>query len=140
MKFRIVPYVGAEPILFGMTSEQVERAMGVKARKFKKSSDSVMLTDAFDCCHVYYNPMGMCEAIEFFEPADLVLNDVTLIGKPYQEIEDFFKKADESIMVDDCGLTSNSFGIGVYAPFALSEPDEPVEGVIAFVKGYYDSI
>lgn len=138
MEFKINPYVGAEPILLGMTSEQIESIIGVKARKFKKSPYSETLTDAFECFHVYYKSNGQCEAVEFFEPANLVFNGVYLIGKPYSEVESLFKSIDNATETDGSGLTSYQFGVGVYAPFAGKEPNEPVEGVIIFEKGYYD--
>jgi hypothetical protein len=138
MKFKVNPYIGAEPIIFGMTSDQIESVIGVKARKFKKSPYSETLTDAFEYFHVYYKSNGECEAIEFFQFADLVFNGDYLIGKPYQEVESLFKSIDNRIEINDCGFTSYKFGIGIYAPFSEEEPNEPVEGVIVFEKGYYD--
>ncbi|MDP4145812.1 MAG: hypothetical protein Q8936_15205 [Bacillota bacterium] len=34
MKFEIKPYIGTEPILFGMTSEQIENDCGFTSHKF----------------------------------------------------------------------------------------------------------
>jgi hypothetical protein len=40
-------------------------------------------------------------------------------------------------VLDETGFTSNEFGFGVYAPFAVEEPDDPIESVIVFERGYY---
>lgn len=57
MKFKINPYKGAEPILLGMTNEQIEGLMGVKARKFKKTTSCETLTDAFSVSMYTIKPM-----------------------------------------------------------------------------------
>jgi len=81
---------------------------------------------------------GVCEAIEFFGEAKVIINNETILGKSYTEIKDMFEAIDDSIDFDATGLTSFKYGVGVYAPFAEDEPDEPVESVIVFEKGYYD--
>lgn len=113
MKFKVSPYIGAEPILIGMISEEIENVMGIKPTKFKKSPFSEMLTDDFECFYVYYKANGECEAIEFFQPADLVFNENYLIGEPYQEVENLFKSIDNTIEINDCGFISYKFGLSI---------------------------
>jgi hypothetical protein len=133
MEFNIDPYVGAGPILLGMSREQVRNALGNNYREFKKSQESEMPTDAFEWCHVYYKKSGICEAIEFFRPANPVLFGRVLIDKPINEVIKYFQEMDEKIIIDGDGFTSNKLGIGIYAPY------ETVEGVIVFEKGYYEN-
>jgi hypothetical protein len=138
MEFLIKPYVGAGKILLGMTSEQIQEVLQIKPDKFKKFEDDEFDTDDFKCCHVYYKNPGICEAIEFFGDANMIINNKTILGKKYAEIKDMFEKIDDSLEFDATGLTSFKYGVGVYAPFAKDEPDEPAESVIVFEKGYYD--
>jgi len=138
LKFIIEPYVGAGKILLGMTSKQIQNELVIKPEKFKKFEDDEFDTDDFKYCHVYYKKPGVCEAIEFFGEAKVIINNETILGKSYTEIKDMFEAIDDSIDFDATGLTSFKYGVGVYAPFAEDEPDEPVESVIVFEKGYYD--
>lgn len=138
MEFLIKPYVGAGKILLGMTSQQIHAVLQIKPDKFKKFEDDEFDTDDFKWCQVYYKKPGVCEAIEFFENANVIINNKTILGKKYSEIKAIFERMDDSLEFDAIGLTSLKYGVGVYAPFAEDEPDEPVESVIVFERGYYD--
>lgn len=54
----------------------------------------------------YIKSNGLCEAIEFFEPANLFFYGVCLIGKPYSEGESLFKSIDDETELDGSGLVS----------------------------------
>jgi hypothetical protein len=138
MNFEIKPYIGAGKILLGMTSEQIQKVMGSKPDKFKKSLDDVYDTEKFACFFAYYKSPGICEAIEFFGEADVIFNGESMIGRPYADVEAMFKKVDNVLELDGAGLTSYKYGVGIYASAAKKEPLEPVEAVIVFEKGYYD--
>jgi len=138
LKFKITSYVGAGCITFGMTRDSVRKYFDNKFREFKKTPCSETLTDDFELCHVYYQIQGTCEAVEFFGEAEVVFNDKKIIGRAYSEIKDMFQKIDELLDINDAGFTSFKYGIGVFAPFALDEPNEPIESVIVFEKDYYD--
>lgn len=138
MKFEIKTYMGVGNILLGMTSEQIQNIMGIIPTKFKKIQTSKMYTDAYEWFHVYYNDKGKCEAIEIFEPSIPVFNGQYLINRPFIEVKNYFDTIDDSIETNDAGFTSLKYGIGIYAPYAEDEPDEPIEGVIIFEHGYYD--
>jgi hypothetical protein len=62
-----------------------------------------------------------------------------LLGIPFSEAKAFMMGLDDGLKVDDAGLTSHRFGVGLYAPYAQKNPEEPVESIIIFAKGYYDS-
>lgn len=138
MKFEITTYVGAGCIILGMTRDSVRKCFNNKFKEFKKTPYSKTLTDDFGMCHVYYKERGTCEAVEFFGDAEVIFNEEQILGKTYSKIKTMFEKIDELLDVNDAGFTSFKYGIGVFAPFALDEPNEPVESVIVFEKGYYD--
>ncbi len=137
MEFIINPYVGAGKILLGMSSQEIQDILSFKPERFKKSEDDDCDTDAFEWCHVYYKKPGVCEAIEFFEPAKVIFMGQNLIGRPFIDLKKLFGELDESIELDESGLTSYKYGIGIYAPSAKNKPSDPVEGAIVFEKGYY---
>ena len=138
MEFIIEPYVGAGKILLGMTSQQIQDVLNATPEKFKKSVKDEFETDAFECCHIYYKSPGVCEAIEFFQPAKVIFMGQTLLGKPFEIIKQLFLKYDDSVVLENAGLTSYKYGIGIYAPAAIKEPSDSIEGVIVFEKGCYD--
>lgn len=138
MEFAIEPYVGAGKIRLGMTSQQIQDVLNATPEKFKKSAKAEIETDAYKWCHIYYKNPGVCEAIEFFQPAQVILGGQNLLGKPFETIKQLFLKHDDSVVLENAGLTSLKYGVGIYAPSALKEPSEPIERVIVFEKGYYD--
>ena len=138
MEFLIVPYIGAGKILLGMTSDQISEVLSAKSEKFKKYEDDEFDTDAFKWCHIYYKSPGVCEAIEFFEPAKVLFMEHSLIGKPFKDVKKLFLKYDKELELDETGLTSYKYGVSIYAPFAKERPSDPIEGVLVFEKGYYD--
>jgi len=140
MDLDIRPYVGVGPLRFGMTRTAVGAALRSKARALRRGSASASPTDAFEEEGVYveYDGEDECEAIEMASPALPTLQGRSLIGVPFKELRDWLASVDATLEVDNAGLTSPLFGIGLFAPAAAKEPLEAVEAVIAFRRGYYD--
>jgi len=139
-KITIRPYEGVGHLSFGMTREQIREAAGCPVETFFKTSESALATDAFSAIgiHVDYKPPDICEFIEMFSPSDPVFHGETLLNRTFAEIRDFFLTIDPNMEFDGDGLTSRKFGIAIYAPLAADEPDEPIEAVAVFERGYYD--
>jgi hypothetical protein len=87
--------------------------------------------------HVHVSADRRCEAIELMVPAKPTFEGAQLLGVPFSMVRDALRRRDPSLSVESDGLTSETLGIGLYAPSAVKSPDEPAEGVIVFVKGYY---
>lgn len=138
MNFEIIPNLGAGSILLGMKEQEIHRILGNQFEKVKKSMSDGFETDMYEWCFIYYKKPGVCQAIEFFEPAVPILNGEKLFGRPYSEVKEIFLKLDDQVQLDEDGLTSNKLGIGIYAPSAECNIEEHIEGVIIFEKGYYD--
>lgn len=138
MNLEITSYVGAGCLKLGMTRNDIRKCFDSQGKELKKTPFSETLTDDFGYCHVYYNKEDKCEAIEFFETATIIFKGQLLIGEPYSNIKKTFKVIDKTIKFDETGFTSIKYGFGVYAPFAEDEPNESVESVILFERGYYD--
>jgi hypothetical protein len=139
MQFPIEPYVGAGPIRLGMTSQEIQNALSEVPKKFKKFKDDEFQTDSFKTFFAYYKRPGVCEAIEFHQPADVTFRGVQLLNVPFEQSRKMFESLDDGTVVDNTSLTSYKYGIGLYAPFADDEPNLPPEGVIVFERNYYDS-
>ena len=138
MKYEICPYLSVGNINFEMKRGEVRKKFNNDYKEFRKSQASKSSTDDFGCCHVYYAQDETVEAIEFFENVELIFNSNNLIGLPYNEAKEIFNSIDSDLHQDDYGFTSFKFGVGAYTPNAKTEPNEPIESVIVFRKGYYD--
>ncbi|QAA31082.1 hypothetical protein [Clostridium manihotivorum] len=138
MNYIIKPYDSIGMISLGMSRESVREIFDNKFREFRKNQFSENTTDDFMYCHVYYDTNNICEAVELFEPAEVSFNEFEILGVSYNLVEEFFRKLDNSIDINDAGFTSYKYGIGIFAPYAIDEPEEPVESVIVFKQGYYE--
>lgn len=140
MNLNIQPYVGVGPLRFGMSVHQVRETLNLKPKPFLKSSDSLMSSDSFDeiGLQVHYKMPGICDAVEMGLAADPIFRGRRFIERPFSQILSWFRTIDPLIEVDDLGLTSFEFGIGLYVPKIGEAPDAPIEGVIVFEKGYYN--
>jgi hypothetical protein len=140
MGFPIHTYVGAGPLRFGMTREEVQAALGSTPKRFRRTpsgSESDHFTDGGVL--VYYDHDGRCEAIEMDSRAAPNVNGRALVGLPFRDLLEWFTAADPGIETDGAGLISRGLGIALYAPAARKEPDDPVEAAMAFRRGYYDT-
>lgn len=140
MKLVLTPYESLGPIRFGMSREEVRAVLAVAVHPFKKTPDATTLTDAFEAEGIYvsYDDQGDCEAVEVASPAEPVLDGETLLGQPFSQLRDRLKARGDELEVDASGLTDLTSGLGLYAPSAEKAPNDPIEAVIAFRRGYYD--
>ncbi len=123
-----------------MTREEVHRLLGPPQRQFRRGSEKY-LTDFYTDVgvFVYYGDDDeLVEAIEFCDPASVMLQGRDLMAMPYTEVEAWLKRHDSSVVFDGDGITCEALGVGVYAPSALESPQDLPEGVIVFPKGYYE--
>lgn len=135
---KIRPYVGVQEIGFNMKREVVREKFNNQFTEFKKTPFSQNTTDAFGFCHIYYDNENLCEAIELFETTTVIFDNFIMTKQSYEKVRGFFESIDDSLDFNDAGFTSYKFGVGVFAPYALDEPEEPIESIVVFRKGYYD--
>ncbi len=138
MVFKIIPYIGVGEIEFGMSRNRVREFFNNVYIEFIKSTSSENTTDDFLDLHVYYNKVNECEAVEIFEVSSVAYGDIDNFGISYTRVKKVFERLDNTLDINEVGFTSYKFGIGVYAPYAEDEPNEPVESVIVFSKSYYE--
>lgn len=138
MNFTIIPYDSVGSLKLGMTSQEIQENMNQVPKKLKRRSEANLETDVYEKFFVYYKIPGVCEAIEFNNKAEIMFNGIKLFELPYSKLKEYFTSLDDALKLDGSGLTSYKYGIGIYAPFAESEPEEKPEGIIVFEKGYYD--
>jgi hypothetical protein len=139
MIYEIEPYVGVGPIRLGMTRQEVHATI-LEERKPTRRGDEKP-GDYFPTLSLFvdYDAPGICVFVEFAWDSPLVptFQNQVFLGQPYRVARAWFEAADPDIDTDGAGLISRRFGIALYAGSAEKEPDEPVEALSVFVKGYY---
>ncbi|NJM55312.1 MAG: hypothetical protein HC841_04820, partial [Verrucomicrobiae bacterium] len=88
---------------------------------------------------VDFDDAGSPKAFQFSAPYDPRYDNVSFIGVPYSKVLEWFKANDDNLKKDGAGCFSNKLGIGVYAGSAEKAPEEPVQAIIVFRRGYYES-
>ncbi len=126
IKIEAIPTKEVNGIKFGMNRQVVHSILGNSIEFFK--GDSKIPTDDFGYCHVFYDDNDRCEAIEFFDEAEVYINGV--LAFPSNK-DDFMTKFDNFIQ-DDEGFISFDYSIGIYAPY------ESMESILIGREGYYD--
>ena len=136
--FPIKSYKGVGQLKLGMKRERIRSLLG-KFTSFMKAPTDKIPTDAFDDdgIHIYYQKPDKCEAIELFQPASPTFRGRRLIGRPYKEVKHWIVTIDPNLREDGAGFVSETLGFGVYSSSAVKEPENPIESVIVFRRGYY---
>lgn len=138
----IYPYQGVGQIRFGMTREEVRSLLGEPSAIFYKGLNTKSPTDAYDNIgvHIYYHyPSGYCEALEFFEPAQLLLTEKSLFELSFTNLREWLSSQDAELEIDDEGLTCFKYGLGLYAPEWKEDANLPVQGILVFNdRNYYN--
>jgi hypothetical protein len=139
MKLEIRSYSGVGPIMFGMPAEEVRSTLGCAYKEFKRTPISKTITDAFQPLGIFvcYNIDRKCNAIEMARPAQPFYAGHELLSDSFDKVFGLIRGFDPEVKADECGLTSFALGIGLYAPGCGKDRLLPVEGVIAFQRGYY---
>ena len=116
MNLPILPYEGVGPIRLGMSQGEAREVMACEFKSFKRTPDSEMPLDEFLDWGIYvnYRMPGICEAIEICSPANPTWRKYRLLGIPFDQLVDYFRREDPAVEVDGDGLTSRLFGIGLY--------------------------
>jgi hypothetical protein len=135
----IEPYVGVGPLRLGSSRAEIEAALGAESAPVEKGgAQPVAVFDDFGV-HAHFDADGRCEAIELMGAARPVLESVALLARPYGEVTRWLAERDPKVEVNPPDVTSHLLGVGLYAPEAAEDPQRSPEGVIVFIRGYYDS-
>lgn len=139
MSWQVEPYVGVGPARLGATRAELERALGGPSVPVDRGDPLPTAVFAGFGVQAHFAADGRVEAIELTAPAAPELVGLALLTTPYARVLAVLRDHDPGLAVDATGLTAPALGTGVYAPSAREHPHRPAEGVIVFVRGYYDS-
>ncbi len=139
MEFNLKIFEGTDVIKFGMTSKEIQSILKITPTLFKKSEVDLHDTEDYrNICHVSYEVGNegilICSAIEFFKQSEVFLNNVQLLGKQREEIEELFKSIFDDCEVDFGGMGSPKNDIRLYAP--ILPHTKIVQSVYIARKGY----
>jgi hypothetical protein len=140
VKLDIVPNKGIGPIRFGMSRAEVRKfAPGVVSPFLKGPSAKLETDDLGEGIHVYYGAGYICVAVEVGSPSQVFLDGAAILGQPFSVARVALTVHDPNPTIDDVGAESRLIGVGLYCPDLCDGATSPVEGVIVFEPGYYDS-
>lgn len=129
--FEIKAYDQVGLVKFGMERKRVREILG-DFKEFKKTKYSTNTTDDFSDCHVFYNKENLCDAVEIFNEAKVLIDGTDLFKLTYEDFKGLLLKYDNDLKITDDSLTSNKIGVSVYAP------EFNVESILVFSKEYFD--
>lgn len=141
MKFDLLVFKGTDSIKFGMTSQEVQSILKITPTLFKKSEVDLFDTEDYkNTCHVTYEDDGSgilkSVAFEFFKNSEVYFNNVQLLGKQREEIEELFKNIFKDCTIDCGGISSPENELFLYAPVLPHE--KIIQSVYIARKGYYE--
>ena len=132
----ITPYVGVGELQFGMHCDEVRELLGEAYRRIDNR-----YTPGYRLCtgelNLDFSQDDRLIAVEGSVDAGFCCQGIVLAGRPFNEVYKALKALDPEIKADRDGATSLRLGIGLYVPTIKKSKKEPVQGVIAFRKGYY---
>lgn len=132
----ITPYVGVGEFRFDMHCDEVCALLGEEYRRIDSH-----YTPGYTLCtgklNLHFNADDQLTAVEGSAAAGLCCQGIVLAGRPFNEVFKALKALDPEIRADRDGATSLRLGIGLYVPTIKKSKKEPVQGVIAFRRGYY---
>lgn len=140
MDYKITPHESLGNISLGLHKDEIRKLLKEPYLEFYRNHLSKTPTDFFETLGLFicYDENLICEAIEMVRPANPILFTVKLLTLPYESIEEQIAEWDDKLEKTYTGFTSYKFGVGAYAPNRDDSPNETIESVIVFKKGYYD--
>jgi hypothetical protein len=134
----VEPYVGVGPLRLGCTRAELEQALGMPSLPVDRGYPLPSAIFSEVGVQAHFTADGRVEAFELMAPAAPELDGIPLLDLPYPQVRARLQERDPAVVVDPSGLTSLRLGVGLYAPRAADRPELPAEGVIVFVRDYYD--
>ncbi len=139
MKNEIISYCGVGEIQFGMRELEIMEICDNNLDKVvSEYTDEYKLFWKGKGICIICNKERECVAIEGNIVSKMKYKGMELVGRPYDETKEFLLQYGKEIVKDECECTIYDLGIGLYVPTLKEGADEKVEGVIAFVRDYYN--
>src|SRR5262245_38903685 len=123
IRWEIRPFEGVGPVLFGMTRQEVQAALGRNPRAFRKVPSEKQLTDVYDTIglYAYFDDDDRLEYVELTDLRVLSLYGESLFGPLMKAVENRMRAFDVDVVPNDEGFDCFGIGISVYAPSAQIE-------------------
>lgn len=130
MGFMLKPLESVGNIKFGMATKEIQGILGKVPTKFIKAG--ITNVDDFGFCHVFYDNIGTCVAVELFSPSKVIIDDLQLMGRQHSQVESYFLTRDD-IVDTGAGFISPKFQLSIYTE------DGVIQGVCVGSKEYFNN-
>jgi len=134
--YTVYPFHGVERIRFGLSRQACRELIAAPFRTFRRSDFDPAETDAFHALgmQLSFDPGGRLEFIELAPPARVRYLGVELLaGQNLSEVISALLAQGLEGARDEVGIDYPTAGFGLYAP------DETLEAVSVYRRGYYDT-
>lgn len=142
----IMPHVGAGALKFGMSRSDVEQALGVPQRRFRRS-ELALEEDQFAIlgCTVHYDATGRCTAITYScdHSVDLEYEGYRLFSHSATAVRSWALARDPGMSVKD-GFISILLGLAMWADWidadglSAAELNSPASSFMIFEPAYHE--
>jgi hypothetical protein len=141
----IIPHHGFGAVSFGMTRQEVAKALGREPKRGRRNQYDVSDYDYFEneCFFAYYDAAERCCALEFTGESHILYDDYELFAHPALAVREWARQRDPDLESKD-GFVSRALGLCMYAPL-IDEPDldddekqDPAQSFLVFRPGAYD--
>jgi hypothetical protein len=141
MDFTVHPLRGVNDIEFGMQASEVRKIIGEKPEEFRRH-DEIYPSDHFveEGVFGYYDPEGHLEALEFAEPARVILGAANILDLSFGQAATLMKQIDPEVVVDRDMVTSKRLCLSIWSSAGFKDDAELVEAFWVGRTGYYDSL
>ena len=132
--YQIVPFEGVADLRFGLPRSTVQALLGGNFRTFREGADESVAVDSYDETgfHLVYDADDRLEFIEMFFPAMPMYDGVSLLEGDLEDVLTQLSNQGYRYRLGPEGYNFPDLGLVLYAP------DESIEGVSVYRRGYYE--
>ena len=134
------PNQGAGAVAFGMSMNEVRRALGNPTKEFVRSQYSPCVEWDYQGLgvNVIFDRRGACAGVMLTPPSDPRLDSIPLLGIGAAAAWAAVRRLDPGAREEDGSLTSTLLGVSIYAPDVAEETKEPGQSVLVFRSDYVE--
>ena len=140
MELLISSYRGIGPLKFDMEKKDARGVLGDDFITESMIAEPGKTRDLYTSkgLHIQYNKSEKIEFIDILRNAEPVFLNKRLFYESFEDILTFFKSIDQEIEIDDDGILSIKYGIGIYSPQSGNDK-RIIETIYIFKQDYYSN-
>lgn len=142
ISFNIVSYISVGPIIFDSPRKDIVDIIGPPDRSYFYKGGILVDKDYYPefSCHVLYGENQRCNSVEFHEDAIAEFQGVNFLKFNFKECIEWMNGHGYLVEhLDNFGFRNMKYGLAIYSPGCLQDPESRVEAFMAFGHGEWGS-